>query len=158
MFDPGKLLTAVYDSMIFEAKGRRHELTLELDENLPPITGDRERIEQVVVNIMSNAMKYTPNGGKVCLRGKTDGEQLVISVADNGVGIPEEDQPRLFERFYRVDKARSRDKGGTGLGLAIAAEIIRYHHGSIGVDSRIDEGTTVTVRLPIEGKFHEETA
>jgi len=158
VFDPGKLLTTVYDAMIFEAKGRRHELTLELDENLPPITGDRERIEQVVVNIMSNAMKYTPNGGKVCLTGRRDGDQLVISVADNGVGIPEEDQPRLFERFYRVDKARSRDKGGTGLGLAIASEIIRYHNGTIGVQSRLDMGTTVTVRLPIEGKFHEETA
>ena len=158
VFDPKKLLNTVYDAMIFEAKGRRHTLTIELDENLPPLTADRERIEQVVVNIMSNAMKYTPNGGKVHLSGRVDGDFVEIAVQDNGVGIPDEDQPRLFERFYRVDKARSRDKGGTGLGLAIAAEIVRYHNGTIGVKSRLDEGTTVTVRLPIEGKKYEETA
>ena len=148
-FDAGKLLENVYDAMLFEAKNRFHTLTLELDEKMPEITADRERIEQVVVNILANSVKYTPNGGKITLSGHARGGELFIAVQDNGVGIPKEDLPRLFERFYRVEKARSRDKGGTGLGLAIASDIVKYHNGRIEVESQVDVGTTVTVRLPL---------
>ena len=155
VFDTGKLLKNVFDAMVFEAKNRNHEMTLDLDERMPQMTGDRERIEQVVVNILANAVKYTPNGGRIRLSGHVLDDMLWISVTDNGVGIPEEDLPRLFERFYRVEKARSRDKGGTGLGLAIAAEIVRYHNGTIEVASKVDKGTTVTVKLPLK-KPNEE--
>ncbi|MGI6336174.1 MAG: ATP-binding protein [Eubacteriales bacterium] len=148
-FPSSKMLTSVYDAMVFEAKNRFHTLTLDLGDNLPVITADRERIEQVVVNILANSVKYTPNGGTITLSGHVENGMLVISVSDNGVGIPKEDQSRLFERFYRVEKARTRDKGGTGLGLAIAAEIVRYHNGTISVESEVDVGTTMTVRLPI---------
>ena len=150
VFDTGKLLENVFDAMVFEAKNRNHEMTLDLDERMPQMTGDRERIEQVVVNILANSVKYTPNGGRIRLSGHVVDDMLWISVTDNGVGIPEEDLPRLFERFYRVEKARSRDKGGTGLGLAIAAEIVRYHNGTIEVASKVDKGTTVTVKLPLK--------
>ena len=111
--------------------------------------GDRERIEQVVVNVLSNAIKYTPDGGSIRISaGASKDKTVFIKVSDSGIGIPEEDIPRLFERFYRVDKARSRERGGTGLGLAIAKEIVEYHHGSISVESHLDQGTTVTIIFP----------
>ena len=155
-FDSGQLLENVYNAMAFEAKNRNHTMELDLDAHMPEMTADRERIEQVVVNILANSVKYTPNGGKIRLSGHVKQDMLWISVKDNGVGIPEEDLPRLFERFYRVEKARSRDKGGTGLGLAIAAEIVRYHNGSIEVKSRVDVGTTVTVKLPLRHSYEME--
>ena len=149
-FDTGKLVQGIYDAMLFEAKNHQHTLVLKADPNLPEIDADRERIEQVVVNIVSNAVKYTPNGGTITLEGFRDGSNVVFRVTDTGTGIPKEDLPRIFERFYRVDKARSREKGGTGLGLAIASEIVRLHNGTISLDSTVDVGTTVTITLPIE--------
>ena len=115
---------------------------------MPEVNGDRERIEQVIMNIVSNAIKYTPDGGRIELRARADGENVVLTVKDNGIGIPEKDLPRLFERFYRVDKARSRQSGGTGLGLSIAQEILSQHNGSIRIDSTYGEGTCVTITLP----------
>ena len=113
------------------------------------MNGDRERLEQVVINILSNAVKYTPRGGHIMLRGlRKDDSHVIIQVKDDGMGIPKEDIPRLFERFYRVDKARSRAKGGSGLGLAIAKEMVEAHNGTIYLDSKMDEGTTVTIMLP----------
>ncbi|MCX7614275.1 MAG: cell wall metabolism sensor histidine kinase WalK, partial [Clostridiales bacterium] len=106
-------------------------------------------IEQVVVNIISNSLKYTPPGGQVKVSvGNKGQDQIYIKVEDNGIGIPKEDIPRLFERFYRVDKARSREKGGTGLGLAIAKEIVEYHKGQIVVESELDHGSTFAITLP----------
>ena len=148
-FPLDKLMGSVYDAMLFEARNHNHELTLELDDPLPEIEGDRDRIEQVVVNIVANAVKYTPDGGNIIMaaRNVTDGVEIVVT--DNGTGIPQEDLPRLFERFYRVDKARSRERGGTGLGLAIAQEIVRYHNGRIKVESQLGTGTCMTVFLPL---------
>ncbi len=150
LFDSKKLIEGIYDALLFEARNHEHTLTLKAADDLPQIEADRERIEQVVVNIVSNAIKYTPNGGKILLEGFKDGANVVFRVTDTGTGIPKEDQPRIFERFYRVDKARSREKGGTGLGLAIASEIVRLHNGTIHLDSTVDVGTTVTITLPID--------
>ena len=110
--------------------------------------GDRERIEQVVMNIVSNAIKYTPDGGKIEIYAGSSGKSVFVRVTDNGIGIPEKDLPRLFERFYRVDKARSRESGGTGLGLSIAREILSQHRGEIKIDSVYGEGTDVRITLP----------
>lgn len=148
-FPLAKLMGSVYDAMLFEARNHNHELTLELDDPLPEIEGDRDRIEQVVVNIVANAVKYTPDGGNIVMAARNVMGGVEIVVTDNGTGIPKEDLPRLFERFYRVDKARSRERGGTGLGLAIAQEIVRYHNGSIKAESRLGSGTCMTVFLPL---------
>lgn len=145
-----ELLDNIYDSMLMDAQNYGHELRFSVPENLGSITGDRERLEQVIINILSNAIKYTPEKGRITLTAKREGGRISISVQDNGIGIPKEDIPRLFERFYRVDKARSRERGGTGLGLAIAQEIVSAHKGTIEVTSEVDHGTTMTILLPCE--------
>ena len=117
---------------------------------------DRDKINQVVVNIISNAVKYTPEGGTVTVLCGCREDAVYISVSDTGIGIPEKDLPHIFDRFYRVDKARSRKQGGTGLGLAIAKEIVEAHKGTISLDSEYGKGTTVTVNLPINLKENGE--
>ena len=145
------MLERVRESMDLEARGRNQSLVSDLPADLGYMVGDRERLEQVVVNIISNAIKYTPDGGHIRLSARPLPQNRVrIEVQDDGIGIPQEDIPRLFERFYRVDKARSREKGGTGLGLAIAKEMVELHHGSIEVESRVDHGTCVRVTLPVD--------
>ena len=149
------LLNKVANAMKLTAEDSGHTLTVEAEPALPMLTGDKERIEQVVVNILSNAVKYTPAGGKIRLAASRSGENHVhIVVEDNGVGIPADDVPRLFERFYRVDKARSRAAGGTGLGLAIAKEIVEQHEGNISLTSEYGKGTIVTITLPTDLKPH----
>lgn len=147
-FSLKKLLENIYDSTLMDARNHSHTLTMEVAEDLQPICGDKDRLEQVIINIVSNAIKYTPDGGEISLRAENRGDQVAIHVDDNGIGIPKEDVPRLFERFYRVDKARSRERGGTGLGLAIAREIVLAHHGHIEVESELEKGTKVTILLP----------
>lgn len=149
-FSIEKSVQEVFNAVILDAKNHSHDLTLEMEENLPEIYGDKERIAQVIMNILSNAIKYTPDGGHIELSAKNGAEKTVeIAVKDNGIGIPEKDLPRLFDRFYRVDKARSRESGGTGLGLAIAKEIVREHGGDIIVESALGKGTRVTVILKV---------
>lgn len=148
--DFAALLSSVRQAMLMEAKRRELNLTLTLGEELPVIYGDRERLEQVVFNILSNAIAYTPEGGDVHMNAAFDGSCIVIHVTDTGVGIPKEELPHLFERFYRVDKARSRALGGTGLGLSIAREIVQKHHGDITVESEPGKGTTVSVVVPVD--------
>ena len=150
-FSLSALLHKVADAMKFTAEDSGHELTVDAPDSLPEIAGDRERIEQVVVNILSNAVKYTPSGGHIRLAA-CEGEKntVRITVQDDGIGIPAEDVPRLFERFYRVDKARSRAAGGTGLGLAIAKEIVEKHGGHIELASEYGKGTTVHITLPTD--------
>ena len=127
----------------------RHTLAVSIaeDDELT-IRGDKERIEQVLVNILSNAIKYTPDGGRIEVTAGREGGKVFVLVSDNGIGIPEKDQPHLFERFYRVDKARSRQSGGTGLGLSIAREILDLHKGTIRIHSQFGEGTDVRITLP----------
>ena len=103
------------------------------------------------MNILSNAIKYTPDGGRIVMSAGADRERVWLEVADNGIGIPDGDRERIFERFYRVDKARSRESGGTGLGLSIAQEIIRQHEGSLRLVDRSGPGTTLRMELKREG-------
>ncbi len=146
-FSLKKSVENAYRAMELDARRHNQKLTLSLGTDLPSIYGDRERIEQVFINLLSNAVKYTPDGGRIDLSAENSGEYVKITVRDNGIGIPEKDLPRLFERFYRVDKARSREQGGTGLGLAIAKEIAEFHGGDIKLESKFGKGTTATVTL-----------
>ena len=150
-FSLSDLLKKVANAMRLTIQDSGHEMAVEAPDDLPQIVGDRERIEQVVVNILSNAVKYTPSGGHIRLAAcALSGNRVRITVEDDGVGIPAADVPRLFERFYRVDKARSRAAGGTGLGLAIAKEIVEQHEGKIALASEYGKGTTVTITLPTD--------
>jgi two-component system phosphate regulon sensor histidine kinase PhoR len=112
------------------------------------LLGDGEKLTQVLLNLLDNAVKYTPDGGSVEVEVGRDEESLVLQVTDTGVGIPASDLQRIFERFYRVDRARSRDLGGTGLGLSIVKHIVEAHRGRVTVTSRVGKGSTFTVRLP----------
>lgn len=152
-YDPDAALKHICDVMQVDAAAHSHTLEYSPIRPLPSICADRERIDQVIINVLSNAIKYTPDGGKIELGAKADKEYIEITVRDNGIGIPKEDLPHLFERFYRVEKSRTSETGGTGLGLAIAREITEAHGGSITMDSKLGEGTLVTLKLPIETKL-----
>ena len=152
-FPFGQAVRNVYQAVTMSAQEHQHTLRLNLAPNIPKVEGDQQRIEQVIMNILSNAIKYTPDGGEISISaGRDQAGDAWVNVTDNGIGIPEEDIPRLFERFYRVDKARSRESGGTGLGLSIALEILNLHQGRITVDSKLGQGTSVTITLPAAGK------
>ncbi|MDR0951785.1 MAG: cell wall metabolism sensor histidine kinase WalK [Oscillospiraceae bacterium] len=150
-FSIEKSIRDVYNATLLEAERLGHSFTAEIAQPLPEIVGDRSRLEQVLLNLVSNAIKYTRDGGRIEISAEAAGGFVNISVKDNGIGIPEEDLPKIFERFYRVDKARSRQFGGTGLGLAIVQEIVNRHNGKIEVRSRLGEGTEVVVALPVGG-------
>jgi two-component system sensor histidine kinase VicK len=143
------LLENVSDRFSFQLLQRRIHIELTVGIDVPDIHVDRDQMDQVLDNLVSNAVKYTPEGGKIRIGARVlPNKQLEVSIRDNGIGIPKKDLTRIFERFYRVDKARSRNMGGTGLGLSIAREIIRAHGGTIRLDSEFNEGTTVTFTLP----------
>ena len=142
----------VCEAEAIDARNHSHTLTVDVPSDLPAVNGDKERIEQVLMNVISNAIKYTPDGGHITVRAGVREQFVWASVEDDGIGIPEKDLPQLFERFYRVDKARSRESGGTGLGLSIAREIMNQHKGDITLDSVYGKGTTVTVTLPTAGQ------
>lgn len=147
-FDVPAFLDHLRDVMTVDAKNHGHTLTCIYDDDIPQMTGDREKLQQVLVNIVSNSIKYTSDGGKIDITAKKEDSGVEICVSDNGMGIPEEDIPRLFERFYRVEKARTSNAGGSGLGLAIAKEIVDAHGGSIWVKSTVGKGTKMFVYLP----------
>ena len=111
---------------------------------------DTDKMTQMIDNIMNNAIKYSPDGGTITVSVRTTDVQLILSISDEGLGIPKQDLPKIFDRFYRVDKARSRAQGGTGLGLAIAKEIIKQHHGFIWAKSEYGKGSTFTIVLPYD--------
>ncbi|MEN8906357.1 MAG: ATP-binding protein [Clostridiales bacterium] len=137
------------EKLTLSAKNKNQKLKFNAKAEIPDIEIDEDKIEQVILNILSNAIKYTPNDGiiEVSLK-NTDKKYIELVIKDNGIGIPKEDKLRIFERFYRVDKARSREMGGTGLGLAIAKEIIDLHNGFIIVKSELDKGTEIVINLP----------
>lgn len=140
-----------YQAIRIEAQRHDHTLILEGEQVLPTVRADRERVLQVIMNILSNAIKYTPDGGRIVMSAGFDPDRVWLEVTDNGIGIPTEDRERIFERFYRVDKARSRESGGTGLGLSIAKEIIRQHEGKLLLVDRPGPGTTLRMELKREG-------
>ncbi len=144
----------LYSAVYMEAQRHSHTLELEMEEGLPDIVADRDRILQVMMNVVSNSIKYTPDGGHIAIRAGREGERVWMVVEDNGIGIPEEDRPRIFDRFYRVDKARSRQSGGTGLGLSIAKEIVERHQGLLTLQEKEGPGLAIRLELKIEGPCH----
>ena len=136
--------------MEMAAKQKNQSLSFEAIGELCEINGDKDRIEQVIINIISNAIKYTPENGSIKVTAKRLKDSVEIRIADSGIGIPKDDLPRLFERFYRVDKARSRSMGGTGLGLSIAKNIVEAHKGSIRIESEYGKGSEVIINFPCE--------
>ena len=116
------------------------------------VNGDSVKLQQVVYNVIDNAIKYTPRGGEVHASISRAGKRAIIRVADTGIGIPADDLPHVFDRFYRVDKARSRATGGTGLGLSIVKQIVMLHGGTISASSEEGKGTTFTIELPLASK------
>lgn len=133
----------------FEKQARDKGITMasEMPEKLSWVLGDRDRLEQVVVNLLDNAIKYTPSGGQVSVAASKTGEWVRVEIRDTGIGIPSDDIPRIFERFYRVDKARSRELGGTGLGLAIVKHIIQGHNGRLQVESTPGKGSVFSFSI-----------
>ena len=145
----------LYNAVYMEAQRHSHTITLEMEEGLPEVVADRERVLQVMMNIASNSIKYTPDGGKIAITAGRREDRVWMVVEDNGIGIPDEDRSRIFERFYRVDKARSRQSGGTGLGLSIAKEIVDRHQGLLALQDKDGPGLAVRLELKIEGPAHE---
>ena len=144
-------IESVVRANALNARQRGHELAYDPPESLPLIVGDRSRLEQVMMNIIGNAVKYTPDGGHIRVTaGAADGVAW-MEVSDDGIGIPEKDRTHIFDRFYRVDKARSRESGGTGLGLSIALEIVQRHQGVLALAPHQGPGTTVRLELPVGG-------
>jgi two-component system phosphate regulon sensor histidine kinase PhoR len=137
------------------AGARSVALAAEVTPGTPPIAADGDQLRQVLINLADNGIKYTPAGGHVTIRARgvdgPDGRAVELAVEDTGVGVPSQDLPRLTERFFRVDKARSRELGGTGLGLAIVKHIVQAHDGRLAIESTLGRGTTVRVTLPAAG-------
>jgi two-component system, OmpR family, phosphate regulon sensor histidine kinase PhoR len=158
-FSPVQLYTSVersFEMMGSEAAHKSIELTMDVPEDIF-VEADEDRLHQILINLISNGINYTPEGGKVRVSAEpiwTDKEQeeydrIRIQISDTGIGIPKKDIPRIFERFYRVDKARSRSSGGTGLGLSIVKHIVELHRGTIRVESKVGMGTTFIIELPV---------
>lgn len=142
------ILFAVVNSYKTQLERMDHKIRVNVADNLPMVSVDRQRIEQVFLNLLDNAVKFTPQGGCIEIDCSYDKERVRVDVRDNGIGIAPEHIPRLFERFYRVDRARSRDMGGTGLGLSIVKHIVLAHQGELTVTSKVGEGSTFSVLLP----------
>ncbi|MBA4541904.1 MULTISPECIES: ATP-binding protein [Thermoactinomyces] len=152
------MLEEAVDRFSFQCKQKNISLTLYIHERIPRVYADPDKLDQVLDNLISNAVKYTPDGGSVAVVAQEKADGMVeIGVADTGIGIPKKDLGRIFERFYRVDKARSRSMGGTGLGLSIAQQIVHGHQGEIEIDSVYKKGTLVSFTLPpvSGGNVHE---
>lgn len=147
-FDLGELVKKCQDKLEIEIKKKSHKVNCFVTADVPPVYADKYDIERVVLNILTNSIKYTKDGGEIKIYVGFVYNDAYIKVFDNGIGIPEEDLSRIFERFYRVDKARTREMGGTGLGLSIAKEILDKNGGSIDIKSVVGQGTEVVIRIP----------
>lgn len=147
-FDLGEMAMDVVEKIRIETEKKKQVMECEIKSATPKVYADKDGIIQVVVNILSNSIKYTPEKGRISVTVGIEKGCPYIRVKDNGIGIPAKDLPRIFERFYRVDKARSREMGGTGLGLSIAHEIIEANGGKISIDSNLGKGTEVIISLP----------
>ena len=154
-FPFSKAVDDTYQAVLMDAQNHSHTVKLRLPDHMPQVRADRERIMQVMMNIVSNAIKYTPDGGRIIISAGYIGDKVWMEVDDNGIGIPQGDRDRIFERFYRVDKARSRQSGGTGLGLSIAQEIMNQHEGGLYLVDKEEPGLTIRMELPIQGPRKE---
>ena len=139
-----------FDKMRGPDEEKKYDLVRDYPITSVWIEIDTDKMTQVIDNILNNAIKYSPDGGKITVTMKTTDDQMILSISDQGLGIPKQDLPRIFDRFYRVDRARSRAQGGTGLGLAIAKEIIKQHKGFIWAKSEYGKGSTFTIVLPYD--------
>lgn len=147
-FDLGDLVKKCQEKLQIEIDKKHHKVENLVTANVPLVYADKSGIERVVLNILSNSIKYTKENGNIKIYVGFVYNDAYIKIIDNGIGIPEEDLNRIFERFYRVDKARSRELGGTGLGLSIAKEILNQNGGSIDIKSEVGKGTEVVIRVP----------
>ncbi|MEW6008208.1 MAG: two-component system histidine kinase PnpS [Candidatus Omnitrophota bacterium] len=151
VFLPVDILEVIKRTMkVLEAQAKRKSISISLNvtASLPKVLADETRISQVVLNLLDNAIKYTPDGGKVSITVSKKDRFVQVEIEDTGIGIPEKDLPRIFERFYRVDKARSRELGGTGLGLSIVKHIVQAHEGQVWVKSEFGQGSTFSFTIP----------
>lgn len=151
------ILSGVAEKLQFEARNKNQKIFYSPINEIPVIPIDEDKIEQVLTNIVSNAVKYTQENGEIHIFSSCISDKAIIRVKDNGIGIAEEHLARIFERFYRVDKARSREQGGTGLGLAIAKEIVNAHAGDIKIRSHVGEGTEIIITIPVDKAFTKES-
>ena len=147
-FDLTEVVKNVYENLKLEAKKKKQNIECFVTANVPNVYADRFGIERVIINILNNSIKYTPENGSIKVYVGFVYNDAYIKVIDTGIGIPEEDLSRIFERFYRVDKARSRESGGTGLGLSIAKEILDRNNCTIDIKSIVDRGTEVVIKIP----------
>ena len=151
LFDLGTLVKQCQENLEIQISQKNHKVECFVTANVPAVYADKDGIERVVLNILSNSVKYTGEGGIIKIYVGFVYNDAYIKIIDNGIGIPEEDLNRIFERFYRVDKARTRKMGGTGLGLSIAKEILDRNNGSIDIKSKVHEGTEVVITIPTKG-------
>ena len=147
-FDLGKLVKSCQENLQIEMDKKKIKAECFVTANVPKVYSDKDGIERVVLNVLSNSIKYTKEGGRLKIYVGFVYNDAYIKIIDNGIGIPEEDLTRIFERFYRVDKARTRSMGGTGLGLSIAKEILDRNNGRIDIKSKVNEGTEVVITIP----------
>ena len=147
-FDLGELVKKCQDKLAIEIKKKNHEMKSFVTADVPLVYADKDDIERVVLNILTNSIKYTKEGGEIKIYVGFVYNDAYIKIFDNGIGIPESELSRIFERFYRVDKARTRQMGGTGLGLSIAKEILDKNNGTIDIKSEKGKGTEVVIRIP----------
>jgi two-component system phosphate regulon sensor histidine kinase PhoR len=153
----GQFIESCIETAQPRARDKDLQLSVNLDQKVPDIAGDRRRLTEVLQNLLDNAIQYTPAGGQIMVSAGVSDVEVVFTVTDTGIGIPQAEQPRIFERFYRVDVARSRQVGGTGLGLAIAKHLVEGHGGRIWVESDIGQGSQFHFSVPIfdtEGSAH----
>lgn len=149
-FDLGELAKSCKEKFDIEIKKKNQEVNCFVTADVPSVYADRDGIERVILNILSNSIKYTPDGGKIDIYVGYVHNDAYVKIKDTGIGIPKNDLERIYERFYRVDKARSRQLGGTGLGLSIAKEIIEKNNGNINIKSKVNEGTEVVIQIPVK--------
>ncbi len=134
----------------FRTQTHHHTLILDFPPHYPSVPGDEGRLRQVIDNLVSNAIKYSPKGGEIRLTGKVEGDMVTLAISDQGVGIPADERDHIFEPFYRVDDTLTRQTQGTGLGLYLAQAVVKAHGGTISVESKPERGSTFTIRLPRE--------
>jgi len=143
-----EIVKDTHTKLLIQAKNKNINMPCSLDPRNSSILFDKDGLEQILLNIMGNAIKYTPDGGEVSIDVNAETSKVLVTISDTGIGIPKDDLNHVFERFYRVDKARTRQMGGTGLGLSIAEQIAKAHDSSIEISSELKSGTTVVIKIP----------